>query len=114
MKPVVKQDKTPSSKLGKKLLVTLMGLSLGMGAFAAYAEEEKDSAGDRARWRAEWFEEGSSAKIKGNEKHGGRLSAFAIGDSKKKEPCRGARPACGDPSRGPARSPAPGGRGSRP
>ena len=61
--------------LSKKLLLTMVGLSLGIAACSAYAaEEEKDNAGDRARWRAEWQEEGSSTRIKGNEKHGGNLS----------------------------------------
>ncbi len=63
-----------SGKLSKKLLVSLVGVSLGMMAFATHAEEERDSAGDRARWRAEWYEEGSAAKVKENDKHGGRLS----------------------------------------
>lgn len=68
--------KSASSQWVKHLVTSVVGLSIAFGAGAAFADnEEKDSPGDRARWRAEWQEEGSSKHIKGNEKHGGNLSA---------------------------------------
>ena len=75
MKSIKNGQQVTERHLTKKLLLTMMGLSLGIAACSASAaEEEKDNAGDRARWRAEWQDEGSSKHIKGNEKHGGNLS----------------------------------------
>ncbi|MBI3284217.1 MAG: hypothetical protein HYZ65_05100, partial [Burkholderiales bacterium] len=64
-----------STGLAKRLLSVAVGMTIAVGAGAAFAEqEEKDNAGDRARWRAEWHEEGAAKKVKENDKHGGAWS----------------------------------------
>ena len=58
----------------KRLFASVIGLTLTVGAVTAFAQE-RDRPTERARWRAEWHEEGSAQNVKKKEKDGGRLSA---------------------------------------
>ncbi len=59
----------------KRLLASAMGLSVGAAALVHAADVEYDRPAERARWRAEWQQEGVAIDAKGNKKNGGSLSA---------------------------------------
>lgn len=59
----------------KRLLASAMGLSIGAAALVQAADVEYDRPAERARWRAEWQQEGVAVDTKSIKKNGGSLSA---------------------------------------
>lgn len=59
----------------KRLLASAMGLSMGAAALVQAADVEYDRPAERARWRAEWQQEGVAVDTKSIKKNGGSLSA---------------------------------------
>ncbi|MES2049655.1 MAG: hypothetical protein V4447_14735 [Pseudomonadota bacterium] len=64
-----------STSLIKNLLVSAFGVSMSLSALVALAEDQEyDRPTERAKWRAEWHQEGSASDVHGKSKHGGHLS----------------------------------------
>lgn len=56
----------------KRLLTSAIGLTMGVGALASFAQE-MDRPSERARWRAEWQQEGVAVDLKANRSKGSVL-----------------------------------------
>lgn len=59
----------------KRLLASAIGLTVGAAALVQAADVEYDRPAERARWRAEWQQEGMAVDAKGNKKNGGNINA---------------------------------------
>lgn len=57
----------------KRVLTSAIGLAMGVSALASFAQE-KDRPSERARWRAEWQQEGVAVDLNANRAKGSVLS----------------------------------------
>ena len=68
---------SPSSfRWMKGVVVSALGIALSIGATSASAYyQEHDRPTERAKWRADWYDEGTAQGVKKHGKNGGKLSA---------------------------------------